>query len=630
MDWIIVIDDDVTNLKIAGTILSKHQMRVTALKSGRAALDYIRKNGFPDLILLDINMPEMDGFETLRLLKAEMIPGSEVPVVFVTGDEEDHQESRALEAGAVDYIRKPFEAEALVSRIRKILETGRQMKELARSAEAQGQHLPKHPGEKRELNLETVTSILEGRIDAPNAIWMGRDVFGSIYRYMVRYMDRYHGCAFRVLLTLKIAPEIGEAEREEMTARFGRTVRSSLRNSDVMMECGENQLFLLLPEVHEHDMDRVIGRLVRKWKENREAEDAEILYEYGEVHTREQTEQNDRRGEEKWVVVVDDDRTNLLLAENILSKRGMKVTTLSSGQALLDMLEKQKPDLILLDMMMPDPDGVETFRLMKERYADATPPVIFLTANDNEGSEARCLELGAMDFLKKPFLPDVLALRVNHTLELIYLQRNLSEAVARKTQENESLSLHVVQTLAETIDAKDKYTNGHSSRVAAYAREISRRYGYTLKQQEDLYMMGLLHDVGKIGIPDSVINKPAKLTEEEYAIIKTHPVMGSRILEKISEMPKLAVGARWHHERYDGTGYPDGLAGKNILEEARIIAVADAYDAMTSRRSYRDVLSRDKVISEIEKGKWTQFDPEFAEIMLQMIAEDPDYTMRET
>jgi putative two-component system response regulator len=186
-----------------------------------------------------------------------------------------------------------------------------------------------------------------------------------------------------------------------------------------------------------------------------------------------------------------------------------------------------------------------------------------------------------------------------------------------------------VQTLAEAIDAKDNYTNGHSGRVARYTREIARRFGYSQKRQDEIYMMGLLHDVGKIGVPDAVINKPAKLTEEEYAQIKTHPVMGDRILKNIRERPKLAVGARWHHERYDGTGYPDGLSGDIIPEEARIIAVADAYDAMTSRRSYRGILPQDIVRNEIKNGKGKQFDPAFADIMLTMIEEDKDYILRE-
>jgi HD-GYP domain-containing protein (c-di-GMP phosphodiesterase class II) len=193
----------------------------------------------------------------------------------------------------------------------------------------------------------------------------------------------------------------------------------------------------------------------------------------------------------------------------------------------------------------------------------------------------------------------------------------------------EALTMEVVSALAEAIDAKDTYTNGHSSRVAKYSRMIVTQLEYPETEQDEIYMMGLLHDVGKIGVPDDVINKPGRLTDEEFAIIKTHPVIGGKILGSIKENPRLAIGARWHHERYDGTGYPDGLSGESIPEEARIIAVADAYDAMTSRRSYRGIIPQDIVRSEIEKGIGTQFDPKFARIMLNLIDEDKDYTMKE-
>ena len=140
--------------------------------------------------------------------------------------------------------------------------------------------------------------------------------------------------------------------------------------------------------------------------------------------------------------------------------------------------------------------------------------------------------------------------------------------------------------------------------------------------------MALLHDIGKIGIPDAVINKPGKLTPEEFQLIKRHPVVGAKILQNIEEMPSLSIGARWHHERYDGSGYPDGLAGEDIPEAARIIALADAYDAMTSKRSYRDALPQDLVKKEIKNASGTQFDPKFASILLDMIDEDQDYKMR--
>ena len=190
-------------------------------------------------------------------------------------------------------------------------------------------------------------------------------------------------------------------------------------------------------------------------------------------------------------------------------------------------------------------------------------------------------------------------------------------------------SMEVVQTLAEAIDAKDTYTNGHSGRVAEYSREIAKRAGYSESRQRDIYMMGLLHDVGKIGVPDQVINKPGRLDEAEFQKIKTHPALGAKILDTVKDMPQLVTGARWHHERYDGRGYPDGLKGDAIPEEARIIAVADAYDAMTSNRSYRKGMAQQDVREQIARGMGSQFDPRFAEIMLAMIDEDTEYRMRE-
>lgn len=332
-----------------------------------------------------------------------------------------------------------------------------------------------------------------------------------------------------------------------------------------------------------------------------------------------------------WVIVVDDDVTNLKMAGTILSKNNMRVTALKSGQALLNFIaENESPDLILLDINMPEMDGFETLRQLRKVEGEREPiPVIFLTADENEESEKIGLSLGAMDFIKKPFVPDVLTLRVRNIIDLDHLKKDLQKEVEKKTKENEKLFLHVVASLAEAIDAKDTYTNGHSGRVAEYSREISKRYGYNAKQQNDIYMMGLLHDVGKIGVPDAVINKPAKLSDEEFEIIKTHPAMGAKILENIQEMPTLARGAKWHHEKYDGSGYPDKISGEDIPEEARIIAVADAYDAMTSYRSYRDPLPQDVVKEEIVKGKGTQFDPAFADIMLEMMENDTDYRMKE-
>ena len=332
------------------------------------------------------------------------------------------------------------------------------------------------------------------------------------------------------------------------------------------------------------------------------------------------------------VAIVDDDVSIITLVRGILGKEGMSVAPLTSGKALLDYIRVQTPDILLLDVMMPDMDGIETYKALRNlerELGKEETPVIFLTGNENGDIEEKALELGAKDFIRKPFAPKILALRVTHCIELNKLQKDLASEVEKKSRQNEELFLGIVKSLAAAIDAKDTYTNGHSVRVADYSAEIARRAGYDVSALQRIYITGLLHDVGKIGIPDAIINKNGKLDDEEYAIIKTHPEKGAAILSNIQDMPELSIGARWHHERFDGKGYPEGLMGEDIPEMARIIAIADAYDAMTSNRSYRRSLPQEVVRAEIEKGKGTQFDPIFAEIMLQMIDEDTNYNMRD-
>lgn len=199
----------------------------------------------------------------------------------------------------------------------------------------------------------------------------------------------------------------------------------------------------------------------------------------------------------------------------------------------------------------------------------------------------------------------------------------------KSKKETAGMYLSIIQTLAKAIDAKDQYTNGHSQRVGQYSKEIARRMGKSEKEQEEIYHAAILHDVGKIRVDDSIINKKDRLDDEEYLKMKIHPLAGYHILRYVDESSTISQAAKEHHERYDGKGYPNGLAGENISEIGRICAVADAYDAMTSNRSYRNVMDQSKVRKQIEEGKGSQFDPAIADIMLQMIDEDKNYDMRE-
>ena len=337
----------------------------------------------------------------------------------------------------------------------------------------------------------------------------------------------------------------------------------------------------------------------------------------------------------QMILIVDDSGLNLRLAKEILEPH-FDVACVNSGMLALEYLKERIPDLILMDLHMPQMNGFEVIEFIhkEEKWKDI--PIIMLTADNDRETELHGFQIGVMDFIAKPFVNEIMLQRVSRILELSRLQKNLEHEVEIQTRKAETrrrqvekLSEEVMKTLANTIDAKDKYTNGHSLRVATYSQEIVKRLGRSKPEQKLIFYMGLLHDIGKIGVPDSIINKDSRLTDEEYNKIRQHPGIGSDILKTIEEMPDIMIGARWHHERYDGKGYPDGLKGDEIPEYARIIGVADAYDAMTSKRSYRGILGQEVVRAEIEKGKGTQFDPRFADIMLQMIDEDIRYTMRE-
>ena len=329
------------------------------------------------------------------------------------------------------------------------------------------------------------------------------------------------------------------------------------------------------------------------------------------------------------VLVVDDSTMMTSLARRILEQQNYTVSTASSGEECLEYVKEHTPNLILLDVYMKGMDGFAVLHELKAREETASIPVIFLTGDEHNETEIRGLHEGAVDFIAKPFIPGILIQRVQNTIELSQLQKNLQHEVDKQVGKVKRLTQQIMVALSSTVDAKDHYTRGHSYRVAKYSKEIARRMGRNEQFQEDIYAMGLLHDIGKIGVAGSIIRKDSRLTDEEYADIKEHTITGYNILKTITELPGLAIGARWHHEHFDGTGYPDGIKGTQIPEEARIIALADAYDAMTSKRTYTQIRPQAEVRAEIARCKGTHFDPDITDVFLRMIDEDTEYTMRE-
>ena len=337
------------------------------------------------------------------------------------------------------------------------------------------------------------------------------------------------------------------------------------------------------------------------------------------------TNSDDSRG---TILIVDDDEVILATAQEILGS-DFNIIVVSTGEEALNATSMEKPDLILLDVNLVGMNGFEVLDALKKERKTRDIPVMFITADDDREKEAMGLKNGAQDFIRKPFIPEVLVERSRRIITLDRYSKDLKGEVRKQTNRAKRLTMEMMLALSHTVDAKDHYTKGHSERVAAYAAEIGRRMGKTPEEQKELYEIGLLHDIGKIGIPEEIINKTERLTDEEFARIKEHTLIGCEILNGIVDMPALASGARSHHERYDGKGYPDGLARDAIPEVARIICVADCYDAMTSTRTYSTPKPQEKVRAEIERCSGSQFDPDVAAIMRAMIDEDKDYIMNE-
>ncbi|MCX4340201.1 MAG: diguanylate cyclase [Lachnospiraceae bacterium] len=322
----------------------------------------------------------------------------------------------------------------------------------------------------------------------------------------------------------------------------------------------------------------------------------------------------------KIILIIDDDRLTLATAQQLLEGK-YRVVAVNSGKQAYKYLERHTPDLILLDINMPEIGGFEVMETLRKNPRWCKIPVIFLTADRSAETETECFRVGANDYIAKPFEPNVILGRIRSTIELDGYRRDLQRRLDEKTKEMERITIQAIMTVANTVDAKDDYTKGHSMRVAAYSELLAQRLGWSEEEIQNIYYVAMLHDVGKIGVPDAVLNKPFMLTDVEFRLIKGHTMMGAEILNDFKMFPNISVGAKYHHERYDGTGYPEGLKGESIPLVARVIGLVDSYDAMTSNRVYRRRLDDDVVLQELQKGKGSQWDPDLVDIFVKLIEE---------
>jgi putative two-component system response regulator len=307
------------------------------------------------------------------------------------------------------------------------------------------------------------------------------------------------------------------------------------------------------------------------------------------------------------ILVVDDDPSAVQLCTTILTGEGYRVTAAYRGEEALKKILAVPPDLVLLDVMMPGVNGFEICRRLKTDARSQFVPVIIVTALPKPQNKITGLEAGADDFLTKPFDHVELLARIRNLLRIKHLTDQLEYTES------------VIFALAAAVEAKDAYTEGHLQRMANLTERLAWATGLDARQVTYVRYGGILHDVGKIGVSEAILRKPGDLTPEEQAEIQEHSVIGARIVQPMRFADDVAPIVRGHHERWDGGGYPDGLQGEEIPIGARIVALVDAYDAMSTDRSYRATLPPAAIRVELEQGASQQFDPHLAGHLLRLL-----------
>jgi putative two-component system response regulator len=316
------------------------------------------------------------------------------------------------------------------------------------------------------------------------------------------------------------------------------------------------------------------------------------------------------------ILVVDDMPENIQILSDILRDE-YTVMAAKSGEKALQFVERQPPDLILLDIMMPGMDGFEVCKRLKADKKWEKIPVIFITAMNEIKDEARGFEVGAVDYINKPVSPPIVQARVRTHLDLADQQRACEQTIDRQLATIKQGQKDAIFMLGQAGHYNDDDTGVHIWRMARYARALAKAAGWNIQKQRQLLLAAPMHDTGKIGIPDSILKKPGKLTDEEWVVMREHTTIGHKILS-LSKEPLFVLAAEvalYHHERWDGQGYPRKLAGENIPKSARIVALADVFDALTMKRPYKDPWPRDRAFEYISTARG-QFDPLLVELFL--------------
>jgi putative two-component system response regulator len=643
-DVVLAVDDNEQNLQLLEEYLGQWGYGVALARDGAQAVSLFPRVN-PAVIILDVMMPVMDGYEACSRIK-EQPGGRTIPVLMLTALTGSEDKIRALECGADDFLNKPINRDELRTRVRSLIKIRNLRKELDSS----------------ENIILTLTSALESKdprsvghaqrvaayaLRLAEKLGMSRDERDTIAKGAMLHDVGMLGVPDTLLtkVGLSDADRACIAEHTRMGASIlepmktfrpfvpmvrshherydGRGYPDALRGDDIPLEAQIVAVADRFDEIrHEEELseEEALRRLATEADTGafNRALIALLAEACGEEPVRPVATRHIRpvTRRETHVLCVDDNRLNRDLITAMLADEGFRVSSAENGEEALRVLEHVSIDLVLLDLIMPVQDGAETLRQLRADPRHQFLPVIVLTSQRGGKMRQDAIVAGADDFLHYPVNRLELITRIHSLLRIKDYHADLEQ-----TQ-------NVICALALAIEAKDRYTRGHSQRVGDLGRKFALHLGLGEEVAERVRIAGLLHDIGKIAVPESLLNKNGPLTTAEFLRVIDHPVIGEEMVRPLTTLQSVLRMIRHHHERYDGRGYPDRLCGNVIPYEVRLLSIVDAYDALTSHRSYRPApLSHEAALETLRReasgGKW---DPVMVEQFAVMLgAAPPDW-----
>ena len=638
-DVVLAVDDNEQNLQLLEEYLWSWGYEVVLARDGREALELYPKHN-PSIIVLDVMMPNMDGYEACSAIKSA--PGGRtIPILMLTALTGSEDKIKALDCGADDFLNKPINREELRTRIRSLIRIRNLRKELDSSENiimtlttaleskdprtaghvhrvaAYASHLCEKLGlsaEEREIVTKGAMLHDLGMIGVPDHLLtkVGLD------ENDVRVIEQHAAMGASILEPMTTFRQFVPIVRSHHERFDGTGFPDRLRGDAIPLEAQIVAIANRFDEIHheasitEHD---ALTQLAAEGESGAFDRDLVKLFaaSLGEdiptpaanKHIRPRTHTRAR------VLCVDDNRMNRELVTATLADAGLEAVVAEHGVEAMAVLAREPIDIVLLDLMMPVQDGTETLAMLRADGRYEFLPVIVLTSQRNSVARQEAIVAGADDFISYPLNRLELLTRIRSLLRMKNYHADLEQ-----TQ-------NVICALALALEAKDRYTRGHSQRVGDLARLFALHLGIPNADAERIRVAGLLHDIGKIAVPEALLNKQGPLSREEFLRVVDHPVIGEEMVRPLLTLGSVLSLIRGHHERYDGRGYPDGLRGEAIPAEVRLLSIVDAYDALTSHRSYRpSPLTHEAAIATLRReasgGKW---DPLMVEEFATMLGD---------